>query len=113
MAAAERLLTPEEVAERLGLSLLTVRDKLRAGALPGFHMGRGWRVREADLDAYVRELAEAGAAERAAKRKTRAEVEANLFRRIRQNNPDAPPPLPGESAPDYVRRLENDEGGTP
>ncbi len=65
---AERLLSREEVAERLGLSPLTVGDKLRAGELPGFHVGRLWRVREADLDAYVRELAEAGAAARAAKK---------------------------------------------
>jgi len=69
MPDSERLLTPEEVAARLGLSLLTVRDKLRAGTLPGFHMGRPWRVREADLDEYVRQLAEAGAAERPARQR--------------------------------------------
>ncbi len=64
----ERLLSIEDVAERLGLSPVTVGDKLRAGELPGFHLGRYWRVREADLDAYVRELAEAGAEAAAAAR---------------------------------------------
>lgn len=71
----ERLLSIEDVAERLGLSPLTVGDKLRAGALPGLKVGRLWRVREADLDAYVRELAEAAAPERAARqRKARAKA---------------------------------------
>ena len=61
---SERLLTPEEVAERLGLSPMTVGDMFRAGKLPGFHVGRLWRVREADLDEYVRALAAAGEGER-------------------------------------------------
>jgi len=70
MPEAERLLTPEDIAERLGLALPTVRDKLRAGELPGFHLGdRFWRVREADLDEYIRQLAEDGAAERVARQR--------------------------------------------
>lgn len=53
----ERLLTPEQVAERLGLSVLTVRDWLRSGRLPGVKPGgRVWRVREHDLDEYIRRL---------------------------------------------------------
>ncbi len=74
MPDSERLLSREEVAERLGLSVLTVGAMLRDGRLPGFHMGRLWRVREADLNDYVRELAEAGGDERrkrAAKAKAR------------------------------------------
>lgn len=67
MAEPERLLSVDEAAERLGLSPLTVADKLRAGALPGFKYGRLWRLREIDLDEYVRQLAEAGAAEQAAR----------------------------------------------
>lgn len=60
---AERLLTPEEVAERLGCSVVTVKAWLRAGKLPLTRLGdKGLlRVREADLDAYIRTLAEAGA----------------------------------------------------
>lgn len=64
---AERLLSREEVAARLGLSVLTVGAMLREGRLPGFHLGRLWRIREADLNAYIRGLAEEGAAERAAR----------------------------------------------
>jgi excisionase family DNA binding protein len=54
----ERLLTPEQVAERLSLSVLTVRSWLRSGRLPGVKPGgRVWRVRELDLDEYIRGLA--------------------------------------------------------
>jgi excisionase family DNA binding protein len=55
--APERLLTPEQVAERLCLSVLTVRAWLRCGRLPGVKPGgRVWRVREHDLDEYIRGL---------------------------------------------------------
>jgi len=64
--AHERLLTPEQVAERLGLSVLTVRDWLRSGRLPGVKPGgRVWRVRAHDLDAYIRGLSrESGGSEK-------------------------------------------------
>lgn len=67
MADGERLLDVHEVAARLGLSALTVRTKLREGSLPGVHYGRLWRVREADLDEYVRRIAKAGEADRKAR----------------------------------------------
>jgi excisionase family DNA binding protein len=56
MHNTERLLTTEEVADRLQLSPHTVRRWLRSGRLPGQHMANLWRVREADLDAYVRDI---------------------------------------------------------
>ncbi len=58
--SAERLLTPEEVAERLAISPITARAWLRSGKLPTTKVGeRGLlRIREADLDTYIRELAE-------------------------------------------------------
>jgi excisionase family DNA binding protein len=56
----ERLLTIEEVAARLQLSPLTVGDMLRDGRMPGFKLGRLWRVREEDLDRYIRDKAAAG-----------------------------------------------------
>jgi excisionase family DNA binding protein len=50
----DKLLTPEEVAERLGISPLTVVRWMRAGKLPGRKLGRKfWRVRAADLDAFI------------------------------------------------------------
>lgn len=69
MSPDEKLLTPDEVAERLRLSPWTVGGMLRAGTLPGFKEGHLWRVRAADLDAYIVEKSVAAAAKRAAKAK--------------------------------------------
>jgi len=56
----ERLLTPEEVAERLGISKVTARAWLRGGRLPVVRLGvKGLlRCRASDLDQYIRDLAE-------------------------------------------------------
>jgi len=50
---AVELLTPEDVATRLKLAKNTVYIWLREGRLPGIRMGRTWRVRAEDLDAFV------------------------------------------------------------
>ena len=68
MSPDERLLTPDEVAERLALSPVTVGHMLRAGTLPGQKVGHLWRIRAADLDAYI----VAGSKAAAAKREGRA-----------------------------------------
>jgi excisionase family DNA binding protein len=54
----EQLLTPEQVAERLQLSVYTVLEYLRkghprGGKLRGVKLGKHWRVREADLQAFI------------------------------------------------------------
>ncbi len=52
----ERLLTVPEVAERLRLSIFTVRELLKEGRLHGFRLGgtkSGWRLREDDLHAFI------------------------------------------------------------
>ncbi|MBO8183419.1 MAG: helix-turn-helix domain-containing protein [Archaeoglobus sp.] len=51
----ERLLTPDEVAERLAMSSKTVKDWLRSGKLKGVKLGKFWRVRPEDLDEFIRE----------------------------------------------------------
>ena len=48
-----RLLTPEEVAQRLGIATVTLKDYLRASKIAGVKVGRLWRVREDDLEAYI------------------------------------------------------------
>jgi excisionase family DNA binding protein len=50
-----RLLTIGQVAERLGCSIVTVKRRIRSGALPAFVDGRLVRVREADLTRYIAE----------------------------------------------------------
>jgi excisionase family DNA binding protein len=54
----EQLLTPDQVANRLQLSVYTVLEYLRkghprGGKLRGVKFGKQWRVREADLQAFI------------------------------------------------------------
>lgn len=44
VAAQLGVLTPEDVAPALGCTPKTVEDELRAGLLPGWKSGRGWRL---------------------------------------------------------------------
>ena len=46
-------LTPYDVAEELGLSLTTVYNLLRAGKLPGFKVGKSWRIPKDELERIV------------------------------------------------------------
>jgi len=54
LADKKRLYSPEEAAQELGVSMLTVRKWLRAGTLTGFKMGRLWRVEEKDLEEFIK-----------------------------------------------------------
>jgi excisionase family DNA binding protein len=49
----QKLLSPEQVAERLQISRWTVMDYLRAGKLKGHKVGRLWRVKESDIEAFL------------------------------------------------------------
>ena len=55
--AEEKLLTPEEVSDRLRVSRWTVMDYLRAGRIKGRKVGRLWRITERDLQAFIEGLA--------------------------------------------------------
>jgi len=48
-----RLLTPEEAAERLNVSPVTIRNWLRMGKLNGVKVSVLWRVREEDLEDFI------------------------------------------------------------
>jgi excisionase family DNA binding protein len=48
-----QVFTPEQVAEKLSVSPKTVKDWLRSGKLRGVKVGRLWRVRERDLEAFL------------------------------------------------------------
>ena len=59
----ERLLTVNDVADRLRLSVFTVRELLKDGRLRGFRFGgtkAGWRVTEEDLAAFIAAAREEG-----------------------------------------------------
>jgi excisionase family DNA binding protein len=47
------MLTPEEVAELVGVSIWSVRRLLRSGELPAVRMGRKYLIRVADLAEYL------------------------------------------------------------
>lgn len=49
----DQLLTAAEVADRLRVSTMTVYRLIRSGELPAVRVGRNYRVREADLAAYL------------------------------------------------------------
>lgn len=61
-AEPDRLLSPDEVAERLSIKVRTAREWCRTGVLPAFKIGeRGLlRVKESDLTAYINGLPRAG-----------------------------------------------------
>jgi excisionase family DNA binding protein len=46
--------TVREVAERLKVAEATVRHWIRAGELRAIDIGKGWRIADADLDAFLR-----------------------------------------------------------
>ena len=51
----ERFYSIYEIAELLNVSDGAVRKWLKAGALKGIKLGRIWRIRESDLDRFLRE----------------------------------------------------------
>lgn len=51
----ERLMTPEQAADYLAVAPKTMRDWLRTGRIRGVKVGRLWRVRLSDLEAFIEE----------------------------------------------------------
>jgi excisionase family DNA binding protein len=51
--AKARFLTVQEVAELLRVSSMTVYRLIKAGDLPAVRVGRSFRVRDVDVDAYL------------------------------------------------------------
>jgi excisionase family DNA binding protein len=50
----ERLYTVEQTAEKLQVQPRTIRDWLKTGKLNGLLTGRFWRIRESDLQTFLR-----------------------------------------------------------
>jgi len=54
-----KLLTPEDAAERLQMSVITVKKWLRSGKLKGVKPGgRLWRISEEELERFINESRE-------------------------------------------------------
>ncbi|WP_067829515.1 helix-turn-helix domain-containing protein [Nocardia inohanensis] len=69
----ERLYSVEDVAERLGLHVRTVRSYVRDGKLPATRIGKQYRITQSDLEAFTGTPVPATARESAA-RERHAEV---------------------------------------
>jgi len=52
--ANSKFLTPQEVAERLRVSKMTVYRLLKSAELPSVRIGRSLRVRESDVNAFLK-----------------------------------------------------------
>lgn len=53
--AGDRLLTVAEVAATLRVSNMTVYRLIKNGDLPALRVGKNYRIRESDVDAYLGE----------------------------------------------------------
>lgn len=53
MPAGGRLLTVSEVAAAMRVSNMTIYRLIKAGELPAVRVGRSYRIREADVAAYL------------------------------------------------------------
>ncbi len=51
--ATARFLTVQEVADLMRVSTMTVYRIIKSGALPAVRVGRSFRVRDVDVDAYL------------------------------------------------------------
>lgn len=49
----EKLLTPDQVAEKCQVKKRTVQVWLKSGKLKGVKLGKFWRVKEADLQEFI------------------------------------------------------------
>ena len=56
----EELFTPEETAAKLKVTMRTVKRWLKSGQLQGVKARRGWRVREEDVKAFLKESTDSG-----------------------------------------------------
>lgn len=52
----KEIMTISQVAEYLQLSEMTTYKLVQEGKLPGFKIGRHWRVKRSDLDDFIEEL---------------------------------------------------------
>jgi excisionase family DNA binding protein len=60
-SARPRFLTPAEVAEELRVSSMTVYRLIKSGELRAARIGKSFRIREDDVDAYLaRRFSDAG-----------------------------------------------------
>jgi excisionase family DNA binding protein len=55
---ARKLFTPEQAASQLAVSPRSIREWLRKGKLKGVRAGRLWRIRDCDIEEFVKQSSE-------------------------------------------------------
>jgi excisionase family DNA binding protein len=50
----DRYQTVQEIADRLEVAEATVRQWIKSGALRAIHIGKGWRIPDADLAQFLK-----------------------------------------------------------
>ncbi len=95
----ERLLTVTDVAKRLQVHPITVRRHIKAGKLRALHVGRNIRIRNDDLDAYLRPESEEPARFDREESKRLLTEARRLLRQMRVELPQHRPPLRPEPEP--------------
>ena len=49
----EKLLTTQEIADYLGLTQRTIYTYIQSGSLRAIKIGREWRIKESELEAFI------------------------------------------------------------
>ncbi len=50
----DKMLTAQQACDALQCSLWWLRDQLKKGEIKGCKVGRAWRIKEKDLEAYLK-----------------------------------------------------------
>lgn len=80
----QKFLTPQQVADRLQISRVTVLDYLRKGRLKGHRVGKLWRIKEEDLEAFLEAGADEDRADAAAIDEALADPERVPYDQVRR-----------------------------
>lgn len=51
-----KYITPQAIAEQLGVTSKTVREWLKDGEIVGIKVGSSWRVHQSDFDKYIKHI---------------------------------------------------------
>ena len=81
MQNSEKMLTPDQAAERLNVPIKTVRQWLRNGTLHGVKEDNRWQIEESDVDRLLEEQKRRARADRLkGEEEPEGEVSGMLFR---------------------------------
>jgi excisionase family DNA binding protein len=80
----EDLLTVEQAAAKLQIAPKTLKDWLRAGHIKGVRLGKLWRVKEQDLEAFVNQSADEDRADIAAAEEALANPARIPYEQVRE-----------------------------